>query len=108
VFFSGDLRHYLPIHTKQAIAFSHLWSDLFYDHKIFFEHDGEYDSLFLYSISNGFHPRIFTLHQDRRIIYEEEEHVSEMYFITRGKVGIGFSRNNNDSNLGPYDLSLTN
>ena len=36
-------------------------------------------------------PRKFEATDDDQIIYDEEEEVPEMYFITEGIVGIGFS-----------------
>ena len=37
---------------------------------------------FLYKIAFGFMPRKFEATQEDKIIYEEEEPVAEMYFIT--------------------------
>ena len=40
----------------------------------------------------GFMPRRFeALDESDRIIYDEEYEVEEMYFISKGTVGIGFS-----------------
>lgn len=50
------------------------------------------ETKFLYDIAFGFMPRKFEcLHEEDKIIYDEEEEVPEMYFITEGIVGIGFS-----------------
>jgi hypothetical protein len=35
-------------------------------------------------------PRNFTENEDENIIYDEEEEVLEMYFITSGTVGVGY------------------
>jgi hypothetical protein len=52
----------------------------------------EHEQKFLYSMSFGLKPRTFPNIAEYNVIYEEEEEVSEMYFITKGTVGIGFSR----------------
>jgi len=36
-------------------------------------------------------PRVFDPHDDDKIIYEENQEVSELYFIQEGFIGIGFS-----------------
>ena len=36
-------------------------------------------------------PRIFEDTEEDQIIYDEEEEVPEMYFMTEGVIGIGFS-----------------
>jgi hypothetical protein len=68
-----------------------LWEDVFYNHRDFFD-PNDHDSKFLFWVSLGFNPRIFPCSKDYNIIYEEEQEVSEMYFIIKGKVQIGFSR----------------
>jgi hypothetical protein len=45
----------------------------------------------LYDIAFGFMPRKFEPTEEDKVIYDEEEEVPEMYFITEGVVGIGFS-----------------
>jgi len=45
----------------------------------------------LSDISYGFMPRTFSAAEDDRIIYDENQEVSELYFIHEGYVGIGFS-----------------
>lgn len=46
---------------------------------------------FLYDVAFGFLPRQFYPNDDDRIIYDEEQDVSEMYFIEEGIIGIAFS-----------------
>ena len=36
-------------------------------------------------------PRIFEANEEDQLIYDEEEEVPEMYFMTEGTVGIGFN-----------------
>jgi hypothetical protein len=44
----------------------------------------------LYDVAFGLMPRHFTEHEGENIIYDEEEEVAEMYFITSGTVGVGY------------------
>tara|TARA_B110000285_G_C15084104_1_gene595175 strand:- start:18 stop:278 length:261 start_codon:yes stop_codon:yes gene_type:complete len=46
---------------------------------------------FLYDCAFGFMPRKFEPTPEDKIIYDEEEEVLEMYFVTEGIIGIGFS-----------------
>ena len=69
----------------------YLFSDLFKQFKRFFIVDHESDVRFLYDIAFGFMPRQFQSIEEDHIIYDEEDEVPEMYFITEGVVGIGFS-----------------
>lgn len=70
----------------------YLFSDIFSQFKRFFVVGAENETKFMYDIAFGFMPRKFEcLHDEDKIIYDEEEEVIEMYFITEGIVGIGFS-----------------
>ena len=44
----------------------------------------------MYDISFGLKPRKFDTSEEERLILDEEDDVSEMYFITEGIVGIGY------------------
>lgn len=44
----------------------------------------------MYDISFGLKPRKFDANEDDKLIYDEEDEVSEMYFIIEGTVGIGY------------------
>jgi hypothetical protein len=57
-------------------------------------------------MSFGLKPRIFPLQEDYNIIYEEETEVSEMYFITKGSVGIGFSKYLQQAREYPYEIVI--
>ena len=70
---------------------SYLFGDLFKSFKRFFTIDSDQHQRFLYCVAFGFMPRRFEATDDDQIIYDEEEEVPEMYFITEGIVGIGFS-----------------
>lgn len=50
-------------------------------------------------------PRKFDNTKDDYIIYDEEDDVPEMYFVTGGVFGIGFSLNSNGINNSQYCLS---
>ena len=52
--------------------------------------DSVMDARFLYECGLGFMPRRFSPVSDDRIIYDEEDDVPELYFITEGIVGVGF------------------
>jgi len=74
----------------------YLFSDIFKQFQRFFVLDSEKDTRFLYDIAFGFMPRKFEACDEEskiedQIIYDEEEEVPEMYFVTEGIVGIGFS-----------------
>lgn len=69
----------------------YLFADLFKQFSRFFIVDSDKDTRFLYDVAFGFMPRKFEATEEDQIIYDEEEEVPEMYFITEGVVGIGFS-----------------
>ena len=69
----------------------YLFADLFKQFKRFFILDSDKDTRFLYDVAFGFMPRKFEATEEDQIIYDEEEEVPEMYFITEGIVGIGFN-----------------
>ena len=87
--------HYLealPRKIKSQIMTVYLFSDVFIQFKRFFKVNTDNETKFLYDIAFGFMPRKFECqHEEDKIIYDEEEEVPEMYFITEGIVGIGFS-----------------
>lgn len=49
------------------------------------------NSRFLYDFAFGFMPRKFETTDEDRIIYDEEDEVSEMYFILEGTIGVGYN-----------------
>ena len=48
------------------------------------------ESAFLYDIALGFMPRKFEPTPEDSLIYDEEETVPEMYFVTEGIIGVGY------------------
>jgi hypothetical protein len=69
----------------------YLFSDVYREYSRFFNVDLPEENNFLYDISFGFMPRKFEPTEEDRIIYDEEEEVSEMYFISEGSIEIAFS-----------------
>lgn len=69
----------------------YLFGDLFYKFKRFFNADENRESKYLYDIAFGFMPRRFEPTEEDKIIYDEEDEVSEMYFILEGTIAIGYS-----------------
>ena len=69
----------------------YLFKDLFKAFHRFFEADSIQNKELLSDISYGFLPRSFTATDDDKIIYDENQEISELYFILEGFIGIGFS-----------------
>lgn len=84
----------LPRKIKNQIVTVYMFSDVFNQFKrFFFIVDSKNQSKFLYDCAFGFMPREFNPQNDEdKLIYDEEEEVIEMYFITEGIIGIGFSQ----------------
>ena len=82
----------LPKKLKTQIMTSYLFSDIFKKFKKFFQVGSVKETKFLYDIAFGFMPRKFEHLDDQdKILYDEEEDVTEMYFIIEGIVGVGFN-----------------
>jgi len=86
----NDFINALPSSIKRGIIVHYLFDDIFYNFRIFFNPQRYKDSKFLHDIAFGLMPRNFTENEDENIIYDEEEEVLEMYFITSGTVGVGY------------------
>ena len=69
----------------------YLFSDVFRHFSRFFNVNSPKETRFLYDVAFGFMPRKFEPNEEDQIIYDEEDEVPEMYFITEGIVGVGFS-----------------
>ena len=80
----------MPPQIKRGLLIHYLYDDVFYNFRTFFQ-PSPADSKFLYTVAFGLKPRKFFARKDENIIYEEEEEVSEMYFIINGDVGIGYT-----------------
>ena len=66
---------------------NYLFQDIFYKFRQFFKTFENRESEFLYDISFGFMPRKF---DENEIVYDEEDEVTEIYFIIEGAFGVGF------------------
>ena len=69
----------------------YLFQDILEKFKRFFNVDSVRESQFLYEVTFGFMPRRFEQTEEDKIIYDEEDEVTEMYFFTEGFIGIGFT-----------------
>jgi hypothetical protein len=80
----------------------YLFEDIFYRFRRFFNVKAEdtrlsqevvldANSRFLYEITFGFMPRRFEPTDEDRIIFDEEEVVTELYLVTEGTIGIGYN-----------------
>jgi len=96
----------LPRSIKRLIMVHYLFDDVFYQFRLFFDTQKNWDSKFLYDIAFGFKPRNFIASRDTRLIYDEEEVVSEMYFIMKGEVGIGFYRLSQGLSKSQYQVGV--
>ena len=77
----------------------YLFSDLFKKFKKFFQLNSVKESKFKYDIAFGFMPRKFDFNDEQdKVIYNEEEDATEMYFLTDGIVGVGFNLFSNKVN----------
>ena len=82
----------LPKFIKKDIFTTYVFSDVFKHHVRFFTLDIKKDIDFLHLVVYGMMPRRFLAEDnDDKYICLEEQEVGEMYFITEGFVGIGFS-----------------
>lgn len=81
----------LPDSIKSELLSNYLFNDIFRAFRRFFELNTLDQRTMLSDISYGFMPRIFDPQDDDKIIYEENQEVSELYFIQDGFIGIGFS-----------------
>ena len=81
----------LPMKIKTQIMTVYLFQDVFLKFRRFFKVDTPDEMNFLYDIAFGFLPRHFLPSDDDKIIYDEEQDVTEMYFIEEGIIGIAFS-----------------
>ena len=80
----------LPRSIKRIIIKHYLFDDIFYRFRLFFNTQENKDSKFLYDVAFGLRPRKYDTSEEERLILDEEDEVSEMYFVQEGIVGIGF------------------
>jgi len=83
----------IPFRIQQHIMCKFLFQDIFTmsAFKTFFKAGKDIDANFLYEVAFGFMPRQFKNIAEERYIYEEENDVTEIYFIIRGEYAIAFN-----------------
>lgn len=77
---------------QKHIIINYLFDDVISRYKYFFNTEENKNSLFLYDISFGLKPIKFKFdnNEDDVLILDEENEVSDFYFIQTGSVGIGY------------------
>lgn len=85
----------LPWSIKRTIMINYLFQDIFYKFRQFFNTFANRESEFLYNIAFGFMPRKF---DENELVYDEEDEVTEIYFIMEGTLGVGFRMPGTQSN----------
>ena len=82
----------IPDQIKQDIMTNFVFFDMLKSFSRFFSGIMKEDQVFLYDITIALMPRRFdALDPLDRVILEEEQEVSEMYFVTKGFIGTGFT-----------------
>jgi len=69
---------------------NYLFDDIIYNHRFFFNTTENKNSKFLYDVCFGLQPAKFDISEYDRLILDEEDEVTNMYFIQEGMVGIGY------------------
>lgn len=95
----------LPETIKSELLSNYLFNDIFRAFRRFFALNTQEQRSMLSDISYGFMPRLFSFHDDDKIIYDENQEVSELYFIQEGFIGIGFSLISNGVTNRQYTIS---
>lgn len=94
---ANELVKSLPEKIRESIAIDYLFHDVikkfarFFD-ATFFPGSNTPNRKLLFLLTQGIVPRRFLPTEEDRVIYEEFQEVHEMYFITDGFIGIGFSK----------------
>ena len=79
-----------PRRVKNYIMIEYLFDDIIYKHRRFFGSQENRKSKFLYDVCFGFKPQRFVKSESVNLILDEENEVTDMYFIQEGIVGIGY------------------
>lgn len=83
-----------PKQIKYHILLHYLFDDIIFRFRSFFiprnQIDKVYDENFLFEVCFGLKPAKFDVQLEDRLILDEEDEVTDMYFILEGKVGIGY------------------
>lgn len=83
----------MPRKIKNQIIIVYLYKDIFEQlaFKRFFNVETKDEKQFIYDLVFGFMPRKFEPTDEDKIIYDEEDEVTEMYLIFEGQIEIAFS-----------------
>lgn len=79
-----------PRVVKRHVLLNYLYDDVIFKHRLFFLTTQNKDSKFLYDVCFGFKPAKFENLDHEQLILDEENEVTDLYFIQEGKVGIGY------------------
>lgn len=83
-----------PKSIKYHILLHYLFDDVIFRFRAFFipsyEDKPIFDENFLFEVSFGLIPAKFDVQPEDSLILDEEDEVTDMYFILEGKVGIGY------------------
>ena len=82
----------IPRGIKKQMVIDFIFQDLFNENRMMKPFSEERE--FLYVMSLGFMPRLFEADDiEDRIIYDQEDEVEELYFMTKCHVGIAIPSN---------------
>ena len=76
--------------VKKYIMMHYLFDDIIFKFRNFFNTNENKDSKFLYDICFGLKPAKFDSTEHDQLILDEEDVVTDMYFIQSGEVSINF------------------
>lgn len=95
----------LPSSIKQSMMTQYIFTDVFNSNPGFFTKELLNNPNFLEDLCFGLMPRRFlTGDQNDRIIYEDEDQVAEMYFITKGFVAVAINEFRSKLSMGQYEI----
>jgi len=79
-----------PRQVKRHILINYLFDDIIFKFRNFFNTNENLQSKFLYDVCFGLKPQKFDQTNSDNLIVDEENEVTDMYFIVEGNVGIGY------------------
>ena len=79
-----------PRQMQKHIIQNYLFDDIIYRFRSFFNTLKNKNSKFLYDICFGMKPAKFDASDDDMLILDEEDEVTDMYFILEGEIKVGF------------------
>ena len=95
-----------PRRVKNYILTEYLFDDIIFKHRFFFNTDQNRNSKFLYDVCFGFKPQKFDQQESVNLIIDEENEVTDMYFIQEGCIGIGYYLLSQGLSTKQYDLGI--